>query len=149
VGRITGGGRGILGRVMTGAVNGLYVTGGEVATGLIAGFIPLSPTGITGLLSRAASAYASGLLFGFINPTAGAYALAGGFSTIWKALARDVGVTTINNALANADMPLGLFPSKASAPAGAASGFPALPGGSMSSFPGIASPGSPAVAGMF
>lgn len=133
--KISGGGRGILGKLMAGAVNGLFVTGGEVATGFIAGFVPLAPTGVTGVLVRVAGAYGAGLLFGFLSPRAGAFAMAGGFSAIWRSLAQELNVTTVNNALATASAPLGLMPS--AKPAGSTAGFPALPGGRIAGFPGL------------
>lgn len=108
-----------MGKVFKGAKTGLYVFLGEAGTGLIAGFIPLGSTGIMGIVSRTVAATVSGIAVGLISAEAGAFALAGGFATVYRSLAQEFNVPILSGAVAQASLPLGVT-APASVPAGAA-----------------------------
>lgn len=123
-----------MGKVTTALGAGAWVFGGELGTGVIANFIPLAKTGVTGLAVRAGSAVITGIGFGFVNPRAGALAMAGGFASLYRALFTEyVAVKSpfFAAALGTASAPVSLtLAAGGSAPAGATAGY-ALPSSGM------------------
>lgn len=94
---------GIMGRIKSGAIDGLYIVGGKAVTNAIPALIGLSPTGALGLGVKALSAVAAGYVFGFVSPNAAKLATAAGFAAIYEPFIKGLGIPLISNALAADD----------------------------------------------
>jgi hypothetical protein len=77
-----GGGRGIVGQVMTGVVDAGWVLAGEAGTNVVLGFVPVDKTGVVGSLVKVGAALAVAWAAKRVSPNAGKMALAGGLASV-------------------------------------------------------------------
>lgn len=92
---------GIVGRIKSGAIDGVWVVGGKAVTNVIPSLIGLQPTGALGLAVKALAAVVAGMLFGMVSPNAGKLATASGFASIYEPFL--TGLPLIGPALAGDD----------------------------------------------
>lgn len=92
---------GVVGRIKSGAVDGVWVVGGKAVTNIIPSLIGLAPTGALGLAVKALSAVVAGYLFGMVSSNAGKLATASGFASIYEPFLK--GLPLIGPALADDD----------------------------------------------
>lgn len=97
------GGRGIVGKVMTGVVDAAWVLGGEAGTNIIAGFVPVTGTALQAAV-KVAAAVAVGWAAARVNANAGKMALAGGLASVIRGPIKAANLPLISANLGDGDM---------------------------------------------
>jgi len=86
-------GRGIVGQVVQGSVNAVWLLVGEAGTNVITGFVPVDKSGAMGAVVKVGAAVAtSWLLRRFVSTNAAQFALAGGLATVIRTPIKNAGV---------------------------------------------------------
>src|SRR5437867_4011206 len=94
-----GGGRGIVGHVVSGFVDAGWLLAGEAGTNVVAGFIPLDKSGPMGAVVKVASAVAVAWLAKRISPNAAKMALAGGLASVIRGPVKAANIPLISSNL--------------------------------------------------
>ena len=98
-----GGGRGIVGKVMTGVVDAAWVLGGEAGTNIIAGFVPVTGTALQAAV-KVAAAVAVSWVAGRVNSNAAKMALAGGLASVIRGPVKAANLPLISANLGDGDL---------------------------------------------
>lgn len=89
-------GRGIVGSVISGAIDATWIVAGKGGSRAIASFVPVSQTGAVGLAVQVASAVALGWVGRKISPNASKMLLAGGLSGVIESFVKGLNIPFIS-----------------------------------------------------